>query len=56
MNKYKIGNNFIDIIDKEWDFLIIFNACRYDIFKDIYQNYFPSETLKMAISPTARTL
>jgi len=42
--------SYTDITDEEWDVLIILDACRYDIFKEIYSKYFEG-VLKLRISP-----
>lgn len=44
----------LDIMNEEWDFLIILDACRYDYFKEYYSTFF-SGTLKKLISPASKT-
>jgi len=36
------------MIDEEWDILVIFDSCRYDIFRDTYKEYFPNAKLTKA--------
>lgn len=37
----------ISIIDEEWDNLIILDACRYDFFRDLYDDYINGELKKV---------
>lgn len=43
------------ILDKEWDVLLVLDACRYDYFERIYDDYLDGE-LKMAESPGTSTV
>lgn len=45
-----------DLIEKrDWDVLIILDACRYDYFEEIYKDYLEGE-LKKARSPASATI
>lgn len=44
----------ISIMEEEWDYLIILDACRYDFFSKLYKNYLNGE-LKKVISPSSWT-
>ena len=37
---YKVDGETKNLLEKNWDFLIILNACSYDYFEDLYKNYF----------------
>lgn len=50
---YPVDN--LKIMEKDWDNLIILDACRYDYFERIYKDYFRG-TLKKAISPGSETV
>lgn len=41
-------------MEKDWDHLIILDACRYDYFEEVYDDYFEGK-LKKAISPASDT-
>ncbi len=43
------------LIKKKWDTLIVYDACRYDFFKDMYQDFFDGKLTK-AHSPVAHTV
>lgn len=42
------------IRETDWDTLIILDACRYDMFEQVYKDYLPGEATK-AISPAGST-
>ena len=44
------------VMEEDWDFLIILDACRYDYFNDVYKNYFEEGKMEKAISPAIWTL
>jgi arylsulfatase A-like enzyme len=44
----------MSIADEDWDHLIVLDACRYDVFKEVYQDYFDGELSKRE-SPGCRT-
>jgi len=44
----------IKVMEEKWDFLIILDACRYDYFSNIYEDYFLGE-LKKGISTGSGT-
>ena len=52
---YQVDGKRKNLLDENWDYLIILDACRYDYFKDIYGNYLDGE-VKKAISPAFHTL
>jgi hypothetical protein len=35
-----------DLVDSEWDFLIVLDACRFDVFEEVYQDYFSGDLSK----------
>jgi len=41
----KVNNNIkkVKIMEEEWDYLIILDACRYDYFENIWKKYFKEE-------------
>ncbi|MCK5309942.1 MAG: hypothetical protein KAJ64_04785 [Thermoplasmata archaeon] len=53
---YKIDNKEVKMASEPWDYLIILDACRYDIFKEIYQDYLPKGDFKKAIAPSLHTM
>ena len=55
--RYVVEGKEIDIIKEDWAFLFILDACRYDMFKEVYKEIFGmEETLKKAISPATWTM
>jgi len=44
----------ISVMEENWDYLIILDACRYDYFRDMYQNHF-SGKLESKLSPGSCT-
>ncbi len=44
-----------NILNKNWDILIILDACRHDYFKNVYKNYFEGK-LEKHISPASNTI
>lgn len=44
------------VMDEDWDYLIVLDACRYDYFVRFYQDYLNGGTLEKAISPATWTL
>ena len=48
--RYKVGEKEYDLIEYPWDVLIILDACRYDMFKEIYRG-----EVQKAISPATCT-
>lgn len=55
-NKYIVDGKKTDITKANWDILVILDACRYDIFKQVYKEIIPNGKLKKAISPATWTL
>jgi len=55
---YLVNNEKIDIISEDWDILIILDACRYDMFRKVYEEILGDMggTLKKAISPATWTM
>ncbi|ALM76150.1 hypothetical protein TBCH5v1_2253 [Thermococcus barophilus] len=43
------------ILRKDWDILIILDACRYDYFRDLNSKYFPNAVPMKVISPASNT-
>ncbi|PTD94209.1 hypothetical protein C9439_03940 [archaeon SCG-AAA382B04] len=35
-----------NLLDEEWDICIVLDACRYDVFKDLYKEYLRGELEK----------
>jgi len=52
---YIVDGKTKNILEENWDFLIILDAARYDFFKKLYKNYL-SGCLKRAISPATNTM
>ncbi len=52
---YKLTNKKVDIVKEPWDFLVILDTCRYDIFKQVYRDFFKCGKLKRALSPANHT-
>jgi len=52
---YIVEGEPVDIAEHPWDILVILDACRYDVFKEVYQKYIPGGTLKKAYSPATHT-
>lgn len=40
----------IKIMDENWDYLLVLDACRYDVFKKVYKEYFNQGTLHKKLS------
>jgi hypothetical protein len=55
-SKYIVDGKKINLMDENWDILIILDACRYDYFKKVYKKYIKKGTLKKAISPAKHTM
>lgn len=45
----------VNVMEEDWDYLIILDACRYDYFRKVYKDYLRGE-LKKAISLASDTL
>lgn len=45
----------VQIVREPWDFLVILDTCRYDIFKKVYGEFFTDGKLRKAISPATWT-
>lgn len=56
MNKYIVNGKELDLIDDDWKFLIILDACQYEMFKMVYREFFNKGKLIKAISPATWTL
>ena len=46
----------IDILNQDWDILVILDACRYDLFGEVYKEFFNQGKLRKAISPATWTI
>jgi len=55
--KYTVEGEEIDIIDDtDWDLCILIDSCRYDVFEQVYRNFFKSKPrVKKACSHCAKT-
>lgn len=51
---YIIDGQKKNILEESWDILIILDACRFDIFNEVYRNHFSGD-VKKAISPATFT-
>jgi len=45
-----------NVMDSDWDYLIILDACRYDMFNDLYRQFLKKGTLKKVHSKGSDTL
>lgn len=52
---YKVDGEIKNLIEENWDYLIILDACRFDFFRDLYRNYLDGD-LKKAVSPATTTM
>lgn len=52
---YTVDGDTKNLIEEDWDILIILDACRYDFFKDVYRNYLDGD-VKKALSPAIHTM
>ena len=52
---YELDGKTKNVLEEDWDYLIILDACRFDFFKDLYRNYLDGD-LKKAISPATTTM
>lgn len=41
-----MSSKILKVMREEWDYLIILDACRYDYFAAIWENYFDGELEK----------
>ena len=55
INGYIVDGKEISLVEEDWNFLAILDACRYDLFKKVYNEFFNTGTLKKAISPSTGT-
>jgi len=53
--KYIVEGQAKNLLQEDWDYLIILDACRYDFFKKYYKKYIKKGQLKKAISPAKNT-
>jgi len=50
-------NRGVNVLSLDWDHLIVLDACRCDIFKNVYRKFFPSATeFKCIISSASSTM
>lgn len=55
LTNYRVeGTKSVDLMEEDWDHLIILDACRYDYFRRLYSNYLSGE-LRLALSPASDT-
>lgn len=52
---YIVNGKYINLLEEDWDYLIILDACRYDFFKQMYKKYLKKGYLKKAVSPATFT-
>jgi hypothetical protein len=52
---YDIGGETKNVLEENWDYLIILDAGRFDFFNDLYRNHL-NGNLKKAISPATTTM
>ena len=52
---YIVDGEIKNLLEENWDFLIILDACRYDYFKETYGNYLDGD-VKKAVSPAIHTM
>ena len=45
----------VDVMKEDWDFLIVLDACRYDYFSEMYENFFTGR-LEKRLSPDCSTV
>ena len=45
-----MGNGKVKILEEEWDYLIVLDACRYDYFEQMYREFFNAGVLLKKIS------
>lgn len=55
MGKPMMKTRTINLMEENWDYLIVLDACRYDYFRDMYQDYF-SGMLESRLSVGSCTL
>jgi len=57
MAYYKVDGENRNLVEEDWDFLIILDACRFDFFKELYMKKYKhiGGNLKKAISPVTFT-
>ncbi len=55
MGKSMMKTRTINLMEQNWDYLIVLDACRYDYFRNMYQDYF-SGRLESALSVGSCTL
>jgi hypothetical protein len=53
---YLVNGEEKNLLDEDWDFLIILDCSRYDYFKKIYRKYLKEGELKKAFSPAFHTM
>lgn len=54
--KVKGSHNGVTVNREDWDYLIILDACRYDIFKDLVSKFLPKGKLEKKISEGSTTI
>ena len=45
----------VNVMEEDWDFLIVLDACRYDYFSEMYEGFFTGR-LEKRISPGCSTV
>lgn len=55
VSNYEVeGKTSIDLMQEDWDYLVVLDACRYDYFSRLYSNYLKGD-LQLALSPASDT-
>lgn len=54
-NKFIVDDKPVELVNQDWDVLVILDACRYDKFEKYYKQYFIDGKLSKAISPATHT-
>lgn len=56
MDQYRVEGKTVDLVDEPWDFLVVLDACRYDVFKHTLPLTGLKGTVCKAISPATWTM
>ena len=49
-------NKTVKVMEERWDYLIVLDACRYDLFEKLYRNYLPGANLSVRKSIGSATV
>ncbi len=53
---YIVDGRKVEIVDEDWNYLVILDACRFDYFNKVYDEYNMIGDLRKAISPATTTM